>query len=538
MTLTDLSLHCTICFESFDLEERYPVVLPCGHTFICSQCSQRLDKCMICRTPLFITSATQQQKNIEAGVGISDRSSYQRPSMRYSSSLQQQQQRRIQLQRAECAAQQKSKQPLPIPKNLVLISLIESTQKMDKRHCDDDNDNEEEELREGIRNFAGSHGTFVVRSSEGLRLHGYLDIDDRDSNNRTEYKRKSLLDELDEENNNYMMMNGENAKPNNNISAGAAAAAAAAALQFELETTATKCSGQKNIIIPSRLEYGQTVQVVSFEGGIAKLARSAGYVRANPNQLVKIGSARDESCEREGQLSLLSKRRNDILRKLEEMDTQISRSKEKLTEARAVPFHESFSMIETAPSDDIPPLQQPHSSSSSCDLNESTSEESYTSSDRQHLPRKPYGRFSSSQLTLSTDSVDENYLNSNSASWRKYPSLRSNSCSFFGELGGSNSAANRGAPVSRHSSAPTTIGSSSSSLSSTSCHQQSGVNFRTGLSGHQALTSSNSSRSHYRTPGLIRMRGEHRGIGTIRSTQKRDFSTTALPQLSRNVMSL
>jgi hypothetical protein len=38
---------------------------------------------------------------------------------------------------------------------------------------------------------------------------------------------------------------------------------------------------------PIRLEYGQTVQVVSFYRGVAKLARDAGYIAASPRQLVK-----------------------------------------------------------------------------------------------------------------------------------------------------------------------------------------------------------------------------------------------------------
>mmetsp|Transcript_5704 Transcript_5704/g.14245 ORF Transcript_5704/g.14245 Transcript_5704/m.14245 type:complete len:136 (+) Transcript_5704:311-718(+) len=46
------SFHCMICFEEFDNETRFPVVLPCGHTYVCNVCAQRLDKCMECRTPL------------------------------------------------------------------------------------------------------------------------------------------------------------------------------------------------------------------------------------------------------------------------------------------------------------------------------------------------------------------------------------------------------------------------------------------------------------------------------------------------------
>jgi Zinc finger, C3HC4 type (RING finger) len=50
---TQVSLHCIICYEEFDLKDRHPVVLPCGHTYVCIVCAKRLKKCMECREPLF-----------------------------------------------------------------------------------------------------------------------------------------------------------------------------------------------------------------------------------------------------------------------------------------------------------------------------------------------------------------------------------------------------------------------------------------------------------------------------------------------------
>lgn len=41
-----------ICFEEFDTHTNYPVVLPCGHTYVCVACANRLDKCMECRISL------------------------------------------------------------------------------------------------------------------------------------------------------------------------------------------------------------------------------------------------------------------------------------------------------------------------------------------------------------------------------------------------------------------------------------------------------------------------------------------------------
>ena len=64
------SFHCIICFEAFNLEDRPPVILPCGHTYVCAPCSKRLDKCMECRTSLFIKPDDVRRNS--AGHGTAD----------------------------------------------------------------------------------------------------------------------------------------------------------------------------------------------------------------------------------------------------------------------------------------------------------------------------------------------------------------------------------------------------------------------------------------------------------------------------------
>lgn len=64
------SFHCIICFEAFNLEDRPPVILPCGHTYVCAPCSKRLDKCMECRTSLFIKPEDVRRNS--AGHGAAD----------------------------------------------------------------------------------------------------------------------------------------------------------------------------------------------------------------------------------------------------------------------------------------------------------------------------------------------------------------------------------------------------------------------------------------------------------------------------------
>lgn len=62
-----------ICFEEFDPQTNYPVVLPCGHTYVCVECANRLDRCMECRTPLHmkveVTPPPPPQPAVQASPG-------------------------------------------------------------------------------------------------------------------------------------------------------------------------------------------------------------------------------------------------------------------------------------------------------------------------------------------------------------------------------------------------------------------------------------------------------------------------------------
>lgn len=52
------SFHCIICIEPFDFHERYPVVLPCGHTYLCACCANQIERCVECRMSLFVTPSS------------------------------------------------------------------------------------------------------------------------------------------------------------------------------------------------------------------------------------------------------------------------------------------------------------------------------------------------------------------------------------------------------------------------------------------------------------------------------------------------
>jgi len=63
---------------------------------------------------------------------------------------------------------------------------------------------------------------------------------------------------------------------------------------------------------PAQLSCGDRVQVVAIEGGWSKLARGYGYVQADDNKLVKVGNSVDRACKLEAMLRSLSSQRKRL----------------------------------------------------------------------------------------------------------------------------------------------------------------------------------------------------------------------------------
>jgi len=140
---------------------------------------------------------------------------------------------------------------LPIPKNLVLLTMMEAAEQqarlldfrkddaiVDCDDCDDDSDcgvqddvAQQQCARLGIGALSGSCGTYAVREIDGLAV---LPFDPRRRGNLPAEEKKS--DDARE---------------------------------------------------PFTIFHGQTVQVVHFDDGVAKLAREEGFIVASEQQLVK-----------------------------------------------------------------------------------------------------------------------------------------------------------------------------------------------------------------------------------------------------------
>jgi hypothetical protein len=172
------------------------------------------------------------------------------------------------------------KKRLPLPKNVVLLSLMEATElasemaqtttKIDSLleedpEIVDDVDDEEEKIKVSTSLTIGACGTYVVAEKEGLDVYpsrpgaaAELSTTDEDKDMPSEEDVNSLV------------------------------------RFFHLDNKLEICNSEDNLkkayseeSAPVELHYGDRVQVVSFDDGWAKLARGYGYTRADARQLVK-----------------------------------------------------------------------------------------------------------------------------------------------------------------------------------------------------------------------------------------------------------
>lgn len=212
------SFHCTICVEPFDIHDRAPVVLPCGHTFLCELCSKKLTRCMECRTPLYtLAPVPNSGAPISPIVSPTDRRSYRRATFEQ----QQQTQKPPQLEKI----------PIQLPKNHVLISLIESsnTQRDSSKssalvdNTDSDSDSDEFAVVSSMKALSAECGTYIVKERYGLPVYS----ENKDGSINTAGKPHTVL------------------------------------------------------------LHGQKVQIVSVKDGIYKLARGIGSIFASSSQIVK-----------------------------------------------------------------------------------------------------------------------------------------------------------------------------------------------------------------------------------------------------------
>ena len=181
------SFHCRICYERLNLTDRPPVVLPCGHTYICQQCSQRLTRCMECRTRIFPAKAPAVTPIVSAKAAAAHQESlYPRESYRAKQQrlYRQQQQQKYNMPggpkgKDEVLAGLTPEPPAPLlPKNVVLMSLMEAAQHKHGVITNDDDDDagyesgdDDAQVVDGLQALGSSCGTYVVKAKGGVWIY-------------------------------------------------------------------------------------------------------------------------------------------------------------------------------------------------------------------------------------------------------------------------------------------------------------------------------------------------------------------------------
>ena len=275
MPTSALSFHCMICFEEFHHAERYPVVLPCGHTYVCHVCADRLDKCMECRTSLtWLVPKTNAPPAGNLGEWSSTRSSFRRSTSTAAGRG-----------RRNAPVTMTEKKRLPLPKNVVLLSLMEATElasemaqspsKIDsfwgvdvEEDAGDQEVEESEKIKLSTSWTIGECGTYIVAAKGGLQILPRRPT--KSSGVETDKENKDTPSEDD---------------------------VCALVRFFHLdqkvdaagsgEETLMKSSSEELEPIVRILKFGDRIQIVSLDDGWAKLARGYGFVRANEGELVK-----------------------------------------------------------------------------------------------------------------------------------------------------------------------------------------------------------------------------------------------------------
>lgn len=331
--LFNFTLNCVICFDPFNDQEQYPVILPCGHTFVCNECASRLDNCHECRQSLFVEpKQAQAQAIVDPSVLFDDEMPkwYKplppRPSPR-------------ERHRAQSFRKKKAKTPqevvlnpirLPLPKNLVLLEMIgvaKATMKKSQGQVDEDQC-AEMIAKEGIHALTSECGTYVVKDTLQILRERPAEMEEatayrhktstrpNNRDNNTSRKSQGILKSLSSR-----KKKGPNSNKKSSPRARAKRLGPKGSHSFEQDDECNDLSSVASTIPPEieNLEPGDYVHVVAFDNGIAKLARRRGYVHARPEQLVKVAGPHDDVVAIEGQLCAMINKHKACLQDLIDM---------------------------------------------------------------------------------------------------------------------------------------------------------------------------------------------------------------------------
>lgn len=347
---TNISFLCMICFDTFNKKTRAPVILPCGHTFICAQCSKRIKNCMECRTSLFLKPdkpknvINQQQiggNRQRSNSGYSPRTYRRHPHVRGSPEV-----------NGKKPPPQEPSIPLPLPENKLMLTLLESANyvlhnkkehKYKQHAIEEDNEDGDDdknivcvEIQEKVEEIVVNttvgtppRSTSINNEEVEIKTPAAVEVtssswsseDDDEENNDAEKILIALETSLGS-GGTYVVIdaNGLDILPykpkgyverhnRNNTK------------DDDLECNNDDCDNLKLPAKLARLNYGDRVQVVDVQETTVKLARNKGYVIATYTQLVKITVPFDNACLIESHLISLQPKYRRLNRMLDKINT-------------------------------------------------------------------------------------------------------------------------------------------------------------------------------------------------------------------------
>lgn len=274
--------------------------------------------------------------------------------------------------------------PLPIPKNLVLLAMIEAAERSCRADDVVTNENrspnspikeetelqdDEEEIRviTGMATLAGPCGTYAVREPEGLIV---FQQDPRSCHDATDKIRNqtstAVLKDFSVSN---LSTDATESHPlsllQHSMSNSSYCNTRDVVFRPRAESPPNGIDGNSNdlghhtkgqehlgTILPlrdhddeeveegrsvSRVTYGQKLQIVSFHDNVAVLARHQGYIVATSSQLVKIGGPKEECCFLEGVLETVTAQGHELQLHVQQHEKIERNLQERLRAARARP---------------------------------------------------------------------------------------------------------------------------------------------------------------------------------------------------------
>ncbi|GFH44060.1 hypothetical protein CTEN210_00534 [Chaetoceros tenuissimus] len=314
--------------------------MPCGHTYVCNICASKIDKCVECRSTL-LKEVTPPQEERRYVSGPRGKSSYGSFTAATSGRRSTGQHRDLYEQPPRQAIVKRER--IPLPKNVVLLSLIESSQLVENTSCNrllsrgatrsrtrestfDFKDNVDADELEENRIIFGAYianeacGTYAVATTTGLK------IVQKRSNSPSENKAGSRNNERSTSNGRSISVirarsprldgeDGDEMLSTATITNGSCKKKLTESWQGKIDEIVVnnmKRKAQNRIDV--HLNYGDRVQIVSIVDKWAKLARGYGYVYLeNSNDLVKVGGAIDKASKIESMIYTLSSARNKLM---------------------------------------------------------------------------------------------------------------------------------------------------------------------------------------------------------------------------------